>query len=246
MSERILAIETSTLSCSVALFQGDVCIHANQCCESQHVHASSLLPMIDAAMDKSGWRVANLAAVAVCGGPGSYTGLRIGTSAAKGICHAKGIPLIAINSLEIQAYHLASSALLQIDSIVIAVIDARRNEVYTQTFRWSGRHFEALDETRALVIDPNTNAKALFPAATGGTFVVGDAAEKVQRLLKGKGLNWQFIPANPTAECARISVRNAMAEQRFEDVAYYTPKYLKDFQAGKPKDPLGLRKSTSA
>ena len=98
MSARILALETSTLSCSVALFDGDACLHSEQRCEEQHVHASNLLPMIDAALKAAGWQASDLASVAVCAGPGSYTGLRIGISTAKGICHAQGIPLIAINS----------------------------------------------------------------------------------------------------------------------------------------------------
>jgi tRNA threonylcarbamoyladenosine biosynthesis protein TsaB len=246
MNERILAIETSTLSCSVALFEGDACVHAEQRCKEQHVHASNLLPMIDAALDTAGWQASDLAAVAVCAGPGSYTGLRIGTSTAKGICHAQTIPLIAINSLEIQAFHAAADGGLQAGATVIAVMDARRDEVYTQTFRWSGEHFDALDETRALVIDSSVATEALFPQAAENTIVVGDAADKTQRLLADKGLNWSFIAAHPTAECARIPARNAWAAQRFEDVAYFTPAYLKDFQAGKPKDPLGLRKSASA
>ncbi|MGB2385521.1 MAG: tRNA (adenosine(37)-N6)-threonylcarbamoyltransferase complex dimerization subunit type 1 TsaB, partial [Flavobacteriales bacterium] len=160
MSERILAIETSTLSCSVALFDGDACIHAEQRCEEQHVHASNLLPMIDAALASVGWQASDLEAVAVCAGPGSYTGLRIGTSTAKGICHAQGIPLIAINSLEIQAYHAVADGALEAGSTVVAVMDARRDEVYTQTFRWSGERFDALDETRALVIESDAGVDA--------------------------------------------------------------------------------------
>ena len=246
MSERILAIETSTLSCSVALFDGDACVHAEQRCEEQHVHASNLLPMIDAALVAAGWQASDLEAVAVCAGPGSYTGLRIGTSTAKGICHAQGISLIAINSLEIQAYHAVADGNIRAGSTVIAVMDARRDEVYTQTFRWSGERFDALDETRALVIESHAGVDALFPHATDGTIVVGDAADKTQRLLADKGLDWRFIAAHPTAECARIPALEASAAQRFEDVAYFTPAYLKDFQAGKPKDPLGLRKTASA
>ncbi|MBO75378.1 MAG: tRNA (adenosine(37)-N6)-threonylcarbamoyltransferase complex dimerization subunit type 1 TsaB [Flavobacteriales bacterium] len=243
MSERILALETSTLSCSVALFEGDVCVYAKQCCEEQYVHASNLLPMIDAAMTAEGWQTTDLTAVAVCAGPGSYTGLRIGTSTAKGICHAQAIPLIAINSLEIQAYHTVANGSLEAGATVIAVMDARRDEVYTQTFRWSGERFDALDEARALVIESQTGVDMLFPHATADAIVLGDAAEKTERLLSGTGIKWQFTSAHPTAECARIPARNAWAKQRFEDVAYFTPAYLKDFQAGTPKDPLGLRKS---
>ncbi|MGB0250233.1 MAG: tRNA (adenosine(37)-N6)-threonylcarbamoyltransferase complex dimerization subunit type 1 TsaB [Flavobacteriales bacterium] len=246
MSARILALETSTLSCSVALFDSDACVHSEQRCEEQHVHASNLLPMIDAALKAAGWKASDLSAVAVCAGPGSYTGLRIGTSTAKGICHAQGIPLIAINSLEIQAYHAVASGPLEAGATVIAVMDARRDEVYTQTFRWSGERFDALDETRALVIESQAGVDELFPDATDDAIVVGDAADKTERLLADKGLNWNFIAAHPTAECARIPALDAWANQRFEDVAYFTPAYLKDFQAGQPKDPLGLRKSAPA
>jgi tRNA threonylcarbamoyladenosine biosynthesis protein TsaB len=125
-------------------------------------------------------------------------------------------------------------------------MDARRDEVYTQTFRWSGECFDALEETRALVIESDAAVDVLFPHATDEAVVVGDAADKTHRLLADKGLNWRFIAAHPTAQCARIPARNAWAANRFEDVAYFTPAYLKDFQAGKPKDPLGLRKSASA
>ena len=246
MSTRILALETSTLSCSVALFDGDACVHSEQRCEEQHVHASNLLPMIDAALKAAGWQASDLASVAVCAGPGSYTGLRIGTSTAKGICHAQGIPLIAINSLEIQACHAVANSSLEAGATVIAVMDARRDEVYTQTFRWSGEHFDALDDTRALVIEPQTGVDVLFPRATDDAIVVGDAADKTERLLAGTGITWQFTSAHPTAECARIPALDAWANQRFEDVAYFTPAYLKDFQAGQPKDPLGLRKSVPA
>ena len=246
MSTRILALETSTLSCSVALFDGDACVHSEQRCEEQHVHASNLLPMIDAALKAAGWQASDLASVAVCAGPGSYTGLRIGASTAKGICHAQGIPLIAINSLEIQACHAVANSSLEAGATVIAVMDARRDEVYTQTFRWSGERFDALDDTRALVIEPQTGVDVLFPRATDDAIVVGDAADKTKRWLAGTGITWQFTSAHPTAECARIPALDAWANQRFEDVAYFTPAYLKDFQAGQPKDPLGLRKSVPA
>ena len=246
MSARILALETSTLSCSVALFDSDACVHSEQRCEEQHVHASNLLPMIDAALKAAGWQASDLSALAVCAGPGSYTGLRIGTSTAKGICHAQGIPLIAINSLEIQAYYAVANGPLEAGATVIAVMDARRDEVYTQTFRWSGERFDALDETRALVIESQAGVDALFPHATDDAIVVGDAADKTERLLADKSLNWNFIAARPTAECARIPALDAWANQRFEDVAYFTPAYLKDFLAGQPKDPLGLRKSAPA
>jgi tRNA threonylcarbamoyladenosine biosynthesis protein TsaB len=242
MSVRILAIETSTLSCSVALFQGGETVHAEQRCEERHVHASNLLPMIDAALTRMGWHSQDLSAVAVCAGPGSYTGLRIGTSTAKGICHAHSLPLIGINSLEIQAHQLAETETPEKGDRVIAVMDARRDEVYTQTFEWTGDRFAALDETRALVIRQDATAAELFPLAGPSTTVIGDAAAKTEQLTADMDVNWRFVPAFPTAASARIPVHRAWESQAFEDVAYFTPAYLKDFQAGQPKDPLGLRK----
>lgn len=241
MSTRILAIETSTLSCSVALFRDGATVHSEQRCEERHVHASNLLPMIDAALAGAGWQARDLSAVAVCSGPGSYTGLRIGTSTAKGICHAQTIPLIAINSLEIQAYHLAETETPNEGDRVIAVMDARRDEVYTQTFEWTGDRFAALDETRALVIRTDATATELFPHAGPSATVIGDAAAKTEQLTAAMNVDWRFVPAFPTAACARIPTHRAWAAQAFENVAYFTPAYLKDFQAGQPKDPLGLR-----
>ena len=247
MADRILAIETSTLSCSMALFESGQLVHAEQRAEEQHVHAASLLPMIDAGLQALGWTPKELDAVAVCAGPGSYTGLRIGTSTAKGICHANSIPLIAINSLEIQAYRLAESESLEAGTKVVAVMDARRDEVYTQTFQWNGDHYIALDATRALVIDAAADAPTLFPSAGSEAIVVGDAADKSARLMAEMDIPlWRFVQAFPQAADARIPALTAFADQRFEDVAYFTPAYLKDFQAGKPKDPLGLRKPTPA
>ena len=192
MSARILALETSTLSCSVALFDGDACLHSEQRCEEQHVHASNLLPMIDAALKAAGWQASDLASVAVCAGPGSYTGLRIGTSTAKGICHAQGIPLIAINSLKIQAYRAVANSSLEAGATVIAVMDARRDEVYTQTFRWSGERFDALDETRALVIESQAGVDVLFPMPPMTPSSWAMPLIKQSACSRTTGITWQF------------------------------------------------------
>jgi len=239
MNPLILGIETSTLSCSVALFSSDGLLHATQKCDAQHVHASHLLPMISEALEVLGKSPKDLSAVAVCAGPGSYTGLRIGVSTAKGLCHAMGIPLIAINSLEIQAYEALES--IDEGSTIVAVMDARRDEVYTQTFERRGKAVAALDETRALVIDAQLSTSELLPALTGDAFVIGDAAEKTQMLLGDRAQTWNFKNAHPQAAFLLRPALAAFEAQAFEDVAYFEPRYLKEFQAGKPKDPLGLR-----
>jgi tRNA threonylcarbamoyladenosine biosynthesis protein TsaB len=241
MNPVILGIETSTLSCSVALFSRDGLLHSAQKCDAQHVHASHLLPMISEALEAHGKSPHDLSAVAVCAGPGSYTGLRIGVSTAKGLCHAMGIPLIAINSLEIQAYEALES--IDEGSTIVAVMDARRDEVYTQTFERREKAAAALDETRALVIEAQASIGELFPAASEDTFVIGDAAEKTKTLLGDRAQTWNFKNAHPQAAFLQRPALAAFEAQAFEDVAYFEPRYLKEFQAGKPKDPLGLRKN---
>ena len=243
MNPLILGIETSTLSCSVALFSSDGLLHAAQNCDKQHVHASHLLPMISGALDALGKTPQDLSAVAVCAGPGSYTGLRIGVSTAKGLCHAMGIPLIAINSLEIQAYEALES--VSDGSSIIAVMDARRDEVYTQTFARRGDFVEALDETRALILEAKASMNELFPAVSGAAFLIGDAADKTETLLGDPAQAWQFKSTHPQAAFLRKPALAAFRAQTFEDVAYFEPRYLKEFQAGKPKDPLGLRKNAT-
>ncbi len=242
MTPLILGIETSTLSCSVALFEGNRLLHSDQALQDHYVHASELLPMIDRAFQQTNRKIDELDAVATCAGPGSYTGLRIGVSTAKGICHARNIPLIAINSLEIQSY----ACPIEVTSAV-SVMDARRDEVYTQSFRRTNQIWEPLDETRALILDANQPLRALFPeTSTSNACIIGDAALKTERLLSGQADHWKFIPDHPQAKYMLLPAMAAYEAQQFEDVAYFTPRYLKEFIAGTPKDPLGLRKSQKA
>lgn len=248
MNPLILGIETSTLSCSVALFSASGIHFAEQFSEERHVHASRLLPLIDRALSETGHTVSDLAAVAVCAGPGSYTGLRIGVSTAKGLCHAKNLPLIAVNSLEIQAYGVfkrtGNSGF--VPTTVVAVMDARRDEVYTQTFRLEGDRVVPLDATRALVLEEHIPLNQLFPQAAADTVVIGDAALKTQSLLGDRGASWTYLEAFPEAQWLATPSLHAFSQRMFEDVAYFEPRYLKEFQAGMPKDPLGLRKSVAS
>ena len=242
MTPLILGIETSTLSCSVALFEGTDLLHSAQALHEKYVHASELLPMIDLAFQKTKRNLNELDAVAVCAGPGSYTGLRIGVSTAKGICHARNIPLIAINSLEIQAYGCP----LEVSSVV-AIMDARRDEVYTQSFKRAGETWMPLDEIRAVILDDKRPLDVFFPEVSAeNACIIGDAAEKSERLLADRADHWTFVSDHPQAKCMMQPALEAFEAQRFEDVAYFTPRYLKEFVAGPPKDPLGLRKSQIA
>lgn len=240
----ILCIETSTLSCSVALLQGESVIASRQVAEQSHVHAEQLLPLIQTCLQESGLSQVDLRAVAVSKGPGSYTGLRIGVSTAKGICHALSIPLIAIDGLEILAHDAwkrhAETEILTI----IPVMDARRNEVYTATYKAENGRIHCIQPTRALVLDQHSTSDELsevFAGSGSSALVIGDAADKCRQLISSAAPTWEFLQTFPNAMGMAGLALEAYRKERFENVAYFEPSYLKDFQAGAPKDPLGLR-----
>jgi tRNA threonylcarbamoyladenosine biosynthesis protein TsaB len=240
----ILAIETSTLSCSVALFHGEALLGEAQAAESKHVHGKRLLPMIDELLRSNRIDSVELEAIAVSSGPGSYTGLRIGVSTAKGIAHAHGLPLMAFDSLDVQARALAIEE--KWDTI-IAVMDARRDEVYTASFVLTNDALAFADPTRAVILEPQMELPDLFPALSdcselGRVCIIGDAAEKTQRLMGDRMSKCSFVTDFPLAKHMHQLALSAFSKNEFEDLAYFEPRYLKEFQAGAPRDPLGLRK----
>ncbi|MBV41425.1 MAG: tRNA (adenosine(37)-N6)-threonylcarbamoyltransferase complex dimerization subunit type 1 TsaB [Crocinitomicaceae bacterium] len=242
----ILAIETSTLSCSVALFRGDALLGEAKAAESNYVHGKRLLPMIDELLQSNGIASFELKGIAVSSGPGSYTGLRIGVSTAKGIAHAHGLPLMAFDSLQVQAYAAESQKNWE---TIISVMDARRDEVYTASFVQRNNKLAFADPTRALILEPQRHLTELFPVLSpfedfSGVLILGDAAEKTQRLIGDRMSNCSFTADFPHAKHMHQLALSAFAENDFVDLAYFEPRYLKEFQAGTPRDPLGLRKQT--
>lgn len=230
MGRRVLLIETSTKRCSVAAFDGEALVATEAARGAGFVHAEQLMPLVDAVVAAAGWTPGDLEAVAVSAGPGSYTGLRIGVATAKGLCHALEVPLLALDTLEL----LGRGAEVEgADVAVWPVIDARRLEVYVRPFRvragvWSAEGAAAaVDLTEAVPAGSGLEAPALV--------VVGDAAEKVA----GVGLREDavYVQREPDAAAAGPMLAGAEAV----DLAYFEPRYLKEFQAGAPKDPLGLR-----
>ena len=164
----------------------------------------------------------DIEAVCVSKGPGSYTGLRIGVSSAKGFAYGSDIPLMAINSLQV----LAESQLNQEVDYIIPMIDARRMEVYTALFDKQGNQ---LTETEAKVIDETS-----FEEFKGKKIIfVGDGAEKCQEVLVH--LDATFIQTFPSAKDMIRVAEEKFNQKSFEDVAYFEPYYLKDFVAGKKK-----------
>ena len=239
----ILSIESATLACSVALLQGEEVIAHRHEVDTTYIHAERLLPLIDDMLFDTKVAREDLNAVIVSSGPGSYTGLRIGVATAKGLCHALHIPFIAMDTLESLAYQASRLSPAPWDAVV-CVLDARRDEVYTATFEPNGNIWTKGSATRALVLDPNIPLDPLFPLAAQhkNVVVIGDAAIKTQNLLGESASHWTFIQATPCARDAGACAAQKHAAGEFEDIAYFEPRYLKEFIAGVPRDPLGLRK----
>jgi tRNA threonylcarbamoyladenosine biosynthesis protein TsaB len=221
---RILQIETATTVCSVALATGGV-VTAFKQVDQRNIHAEVITLYIEELVSSAGINYNDLDAIAISSGPGSYTGLRIGVSTAKGLCYALDKPLIAIETLEAMANGIIADKSLNIDkqTLLCPMIDARRMEVYTALFDTSGNRVKA---TAAEIIDEHSfneylaNQKILF---------FGDGAEKCQSVL-GNNPNAQFLTGfTNSATHLATQATNKFTNQDFEDVAYFEPYYLKEF-----------------
>lgn len=231
----ILQIETATTVCSVALAK-DGQVIASKDLEQRNIHAEVITVFIDELLAKTGAHYKDIDAIVVSCGPGSYTGLRIGVSTAKGLCFALDKPLIAIETLESMANGIIDdpsqlSALnLQLSTLLLCpMIDARRMEVYTAIFNTKG---ENIIPTAAEIIDENSFAELL---KDNQVLFFGDGAEKCREVL-GNNSNAYFLPGF-TNSATHLTKKAAekFAQKDFEDVAYFEPFYLKDFIAGKKK-----------
>ena len=216
----ILCLETSTTNCSVAIAVDGVIIALQEDNNNKYSHAEKLHSFIDQVLAESGTLKSSLEAIAVSKGPGSYTGLRIGVSAAKGLCFAIDVPLIAIPTLEA----LAHQAVIE-NGCVIPMLDARRLEVYAAVFSSDNNQIR---ETKAEVLDENSYGDYL--KATKVCFI-GDGVEKFKALCKHK--NAIFMDNKlPSAKQMGVLAELRYQKNNFEDVAYFEPYYLKDFIAG--------------
>jgi len=221
----ILHIETATPVCSVALSQNGKAIAITEV-DGQNLHASHLNLFIVSVLEKTGVRMADLHAVAVGKGPGSYTGLRIGVSVAKGLCYALDIPLISVDTLEGMFRGFLHSAGREEYDVFLPMIDARRMEVYTAAYDAQGNK---LEETQALIIDQD--AFGQYPEKRLALF--GSGADK----FAGTFANAERISVVPdfknSAEHLCPIAFRKYEIQDFEDVARFEPFYLKDFMAAK-------------
>ena len=219
----ILHIETSTDVCSVAVSQDGACVFERED-HSGPNHSVKSGVFIDEALSYIDSQLMHLDAVAVSQGPGSYTGLRVGVSTAKGLCFGAGLPLLAVGTLDAlvsEAHRLG--VVPEGCRYIVPMVDARRMEVYTAVFTPDGRQ---LTETKPVIIDSDSFAAEL---AEGPVLFIGDGALKCRETLTSP--NAFFAAAFPTAMAMAPLAEAAYNEKRFEDVAYFEPFYLKDFVA---------------
>ena len=220
--ERIILIETSTALCSVALAEDGV-ITAYKESSAPKAHASLTAVFIDEILKEKGLTMSDCKAVCVSMGPGSYTGLRVGVSTAKGLCFGSGLPLIAVGTLDTLVAQAQVSGQIGNARYVVPMVDARRMEVYTAIFTPEGKQ---ITETAPMIIDENSFAEQL---AEGEVLFIGDGAGKCADMIKHP--NAKFIQCNPQASAMLSPAQTAYKEKRFEDVAYFEPFYLKEFVA---------------
>ena len=237
----ILHIETSTRVCSVGVSVDGAMAALREEHSQNYSHSSVLTTFVQEVLREAGLAMKQLSAVAVSMGPGSYTGLRIGVSAAKGICYGLEIPLIAVDTLQALAWHTRqvirdsqqAGAPLFPDVIYCPMIDARRMEVYYNLF---DHEIKPLGETRAQIIEAATFDS--IPAQKT-MLVMGDGAEKCRQVIRRQHI--RFLPQVLPSVKGMLPLAQQKWEQKaFEDVAYFEPFYLKDFIAG-PSRVKGLK-----
>ena len=219
--DRFILIETSTTLCSVALAEDGRIVNQRS---SERDHAARTAPLIREMLVEQGWKTSDCSAVGVSMGPGSFTGLRVGVSTAKGLCFGAGIPLIAVGSLDTLVWQAKEEGLLPAEcTAVVPMIDARRMEVYTAVFSPEGKR---LTDVEPKIIEAGAYADLL---AEGPVLFIGDGAEKCREAIGHPGA--YFAGCRPKASAMLSPVLQAFAAGRFEDTAYFEPFYLKDFVA---------------
>ncbi len=227
--KRILLIETAADSCSAAISEGADII-ASRFVGEPRQQASMLAVIIRECLQEASMTINDCAAVAVSSGPGSYTGLRVGVSTAKGLCFGSGIPLIGIDTLEIIAQGAINSCRPAPDALVVPMLDARRMEVFTAGFSSS---CEKISDTRAMILD-ETSFTDEFKKYSSVIFA-GDGAPKFMDILTSRGISNAVMSQNRL--CAMdmaLPALRAFEAGRFEDVAYFEPFYLKEYIAASP------------
>lgn len=224
----ILSIETSTMVCSVALTDGGKVLTEKKLLEDKS-HASHLTILIQEILGEAGKQMSEIKAIAISEGPGSYTGLRIGVSTAKGLCYALGVPLIGISTLMAMALEVNQSN--ENEALLCPMIDARRMEVYTALY---DSFLEELLPPCPKILDESSFHETL---ASSKVLFFGNGSEKFKEIVKSP--NARFIDGlTPSAWAVGLLAAKKFDKNQVEDLAYFEPSYLKEFQATKPKSLL--------
>ena len=246
---RIILIETSTALCSVALAE-DGAITAYRESSAPKAHASLTAVFVQEVLSERRLKISDCDAICVSKGPGSYTGLRVGVSTAKGLCFGSGLPLLAVGTLDtlVAQVEIPGQAgndgengkrkdgqaavipdLIGNPSYIIPMIDARRMEVYSAVFE-NGKQ---ITPTAPVIVDENSFAEYL---EQGPCLFIGDGAGKCADVIMHP--NAHFCQCNPKASAMLVPALDAFNKKRFEDVAYFEPFYLKEFVATVSKKKL--------
>lgn len=220
----ILCLETATTNCSVALSINGEVVAMQEDNALKYSHAERLHVFIKEVLEEASITKDQLQAIAVSKGPGSYTGLRIGVSAAKGLCAALDVPLISVDTLGA----LSRKLTVNDGELIIPMLDARRMEVYSAVYDNSGN---SIRETQAQILDETSFIEYLDK---GVVHFIGNGVEKFKEICEHPNARFVLEELPSSMQMA------ALAQEKFnandlEDVAYFEPYYLKDFIAGKPK-----------
>ncbi|MCQ2181308.1 MAG: tRNA (adenosine(37)-N6)-threonylcarbamoyltransferase complex dimerization subunit type 1 TsaB [Bacteroidales bacterium] len=228
---RIILIETSTSLCSTALLEGDKVTSYRQSSLPRE-HASKTAVFVREMLDERGLKVTDCDAVCLSAGPGSYTGLRVGSSSAKGLCFGAGIPLLSVGTLDVLARQAVEEGLVPEGcKTIVPMIDARRMEVYSAVYSVpDGSDASCLPvrqtEVKPTVVDGSSYAGLL---SEGPVVFIGDGAGKCSGAILSP--NAVFAQECPNARSMAAPALKAWDEKRFENTAYFEPFYLKEFVA---------------
>ncbi|MBR0533094.1 MAG: tRNA (adenosine(37)-N6)-threonylcarbamoyltransferase complex dimerization subunit type 1 TsaB [Bacteroidales bacterium] len=225
----ILSIETSGAACSVALAKGGM-VEGSVTIDDSNRQSSMLVPAIESLFKQCSRKMSECDAVAVSSGPGSYTGLRVGVSTAKGLCYGLGKPLISVPTLEILLAEAMSMEQCAVAVYFVPMLDARRMEVYQAVYGADG---SCIEEVSAKVLDAGSYADLL---EKGRVVFIGTGAGKYADAFPHP--NGIYVPSVPKASFMAAAAQTAYDEERFEDVAYFEPFYLKEFVAIVKKNPI--------
>jgi len=222
----LLNLETATTNCSVSIARNGKLLALKEHNTPNYSHSEQLHIFIQEVVKEAQLQLSDIAAIAVSKGPGSYTGLRIGVSAAKGLCFSLDVPLISISTLESMAHQVKAMTMNSMESkradFIMPLLDARRMEVYSAVF---DEEIHQIRETKAEIIDRTSFSEYL---EKGKVLLLGNGAEKCEGVLDHPNISFDTSVVPSAKEMTVLSFEKFRASE-FEDVAYFEPYYLKDF-----------------